>query len=204
MSEQFKEQISEFIDDELTAEECEFFVRRLQRDDPSRDCYIRYQLIGSAVRGEHLHYQAAELRQRLQHAVGSPERADGRSAASHLPRRWMAGAGIAAGVALASVLALKLSGPGADSTLDGAADTLADSGLVEPPSYVVPTTSSDAARRVVTPPVQLTELQYLMHHGRYASPAARTVTNSNVVVRQESEVVQETTSADTEQAEITP
>lgn len=200
MSEQFKEQISEFIDDEMSAEGCEFFVRRLQRDEHSRDCYLRYQLIGAAVRGEHLHYQAAELRQRLQHAVA--ESAPEAAARPRWSGRWMAGAGIAASVAVASIFALKMMAPG-DSALDGAAGILADSGLVEPPSYVVPT-SSEPVRRVVTPPVQLTELQYLMHHSRYASAAARTVTNSNVVVRQESEVAQETSTDPTEQVESTP
>ena len=36
MSDQFKEQISQFIDDEMSVEEGEFFVRRLQRDDEAR------------------------------------------------------------------------------------------------------------------------------------------------------------------------
>lgn len=59
MSEHIDEQISEFIDDELSVDQCEFFVRRLQRDREARARYLRYQLIGAAVRGEHLAINAA-------------------------------------------------------------------------------------------------------------------------------------------------
>jgi negative regulator of sigma E activity len=52
MSDHIREQLSEFVDDEMPIEECDFFVRRLQLDDEARARFVRYQLIGSALRGE--------------------------------------------------------------------------------------------------------------------------------------------------------
>ncbi|MDX1561870.1 MAG: RseA family anti-sigma factor [Gammaproteobacteria bacterium] len=179
MSEQFKEQISEFIDDELSAEECDFFVRRLQRDPDGRSQYLRYQLIGAAVRGEHLLPGGMDLRERLQNellAAEAPPRVSLQSWG-----RYAAGAGIAASVALVAVFGLRfMQGP------DGLSDDLvADTGLTDLPSYVVPENSGDP-RQLVSVPVQLTGLQYLMHHGAYASGLSRTVLHSNVVAGQES------------------
>lgn len=100
MSEHFDEQISEFIDDEMSPEQCEFFVRRLERDEGARARYMRYQLIGAAVRGEHIQHNATELRQRLEAALArdaSSAPAQKRTVVGH---RLVAGAGIAAGFAL--------------------------------------------------------------------------------------------------------
>lgn len=58
MSDHIREQLSEFVDDEMSVEECDFFVRRLQLDDEARSRFVRYQLIGSALRGEQAHVNA--------------------------------------------------------------------------------------------------------------------------------------------------
>jgi len=100
MSEHFDEQISEFIDDEMSPEQCEFFVRRLQKDDEARARYMRYQLIGAAVRGEHIQRNALELRRRLEAALAtdaSAATAKGHAIAGH---QLVVGAGIAAGFVL--------------------------------------------------------------------------------------------------------
>ena len=52
MSEQIRKQLSEFVDDEMSVEECDFFVRRLQLDDEARARFVRYQMIGTVLRGE--------------------------------------------------------------------------------------------------------------------------------------------------------
>src|SRR5690606_28907488 len=52
MSEQIHDQVSAFLDDELSAEECAFLVRRIERDPEARDKLVRYSLIGSALREE--------------------------------------------------------------------------------------------------------------------------------------------------------
>ena len=54
MSGKIEDQISAFTDDELSAEECEFLVRRLERDPESREKVLRYAAIGSAIRGDML------------------------------------------------------------------------------------------------------------------------------------------------------
>lgn len=167
MSEHLDEQISQFIDDEMSAEECEFFVRRLQRDGESRARYLRYQLIGAAVRGEHIHRNAAELRRRLDaaictdsHGVAEPQ--------SFRSRRFVVGAGIAAVVALvaAAVLVeirtLGTRAPGNTTSLA----TLVDSSV---------------AGRPADDPAELTGIQYLIHHTGYSSGLNRTLVHSSVV-----------------------
>ena len=176
MTEHIKEQISVFIDDELSHEECEFFVRRLQRDDESRSQYLRYQVIGAAIRGEHIFPHHADLRARLQLALDEPER----NTTTKLPGktgfglRLAAGAGIAASVAAVAILGLRFGGLG-----DPLPQTAQRLELVEPPSYVVPAVVSEPP--LVAPVVRLTGLQYLMHHGGVASHLFQTAVHSNVI-----------------------
>jgi len=167
MSEHFDEQISQFIDDEMSAEECEFFVRRLQRDGESRSRYLRYQLIGAAVRGEHIHRNAAELRQRLGAAISSdaPTVAEPQSGRS---RRVAISAGIAAVVALVVVAVLVetrtlgTQAPGNTSSLATFVD-------------------ANVAGRPANDPAELTGIQYLIHHTGYSSGLNRTLVHSSVV-----------------------
>jgi sigma-E factor negative regulatory protein RseA len=181
MSEQFNEQISEFIDDELSAEECEFFVRRLQRDEASRGRYMRYQLIGAALRGEHVHPESAKdlakLRGRLRRALDEPPQARFAGARGLSASHWAAGLGIAASVALAAILGLRLTG--FEPELEAA---VADAAT---PSYVVPPSNADTGQ-LISVPVRLTELQYLMHHGGFTSGLNRNLMHSSVVAGQES------------------
>jgi negative regulator of sigma E activity len=89
MSEHIHEQTSEFVDDEMSVEECDFFVRRLQRDGDARKRFLRYQLIGAVLRGEQPHprQESGEINR----AVSSPV---------------LARAGIAASVVLAAMVGL--------------------------------------------------------------------------------------------------
>lgn len=182
MTEHIKEQISVFIDDELSREECEFFVRRLQRDGQSRNQYIRYQVIGAAIRGEHIARDYEDLRARVQNALGDkPEPEVEPGVRHHHPAwHWAAGASIALSVAAVAVLGLRFVGQ--DDFLFGAGTQATDRRLelVAPPSYVVPLQTPRP--QFVTPAVQLTGLQYLMHHGTHTSTLSRTVAHSNVVV----------------------
>jgi sigma-E factor negative regulatory protein RseA len=183
MTDEIREQISVFIDDELSAEECEFFVRRLQRDSTSRAHYIKYQLIGAAIRGElGQPNRSLELRGRVQAALGGGTATAASSARRSNMRalvKPLLGFGIAASVTVAALLALRISnGVSQTSGFEPAAVT-ADSRLemLEKPSYVVPMQVPEP--RLVTPPIQLTK--YLMQHGGYASPLNRTSVHSNVV-----------------------
>src|SRR5690606_17966250 len=92
MSEQIHEQVSAFIDDDLSAEECAFLVRRFERDPESRSKLVRYSLIGSALRGELLPPDPDMLRRRVNAALNGSPFASKSPAASAPPPRAAAGA----------------------------------------------------------------------------------------------------------------
>jgi negative regulator of sigma E activity len=185
MNDQFQEQTSLFVDDELSAEECEFFVRRLKRDPDARGQLVRYQLIGAALRGELKTSDPDLLRRRLQAAMDGV--AFGRTASARRPSRYTrflkpaVGLAIAASVAVAALLTLHTSSRNAASdtrVADTASNEVGDvERVADGASYVVP--PETAPRRVVTPPVRLTN--YMMQHGEYASRLHRTSVHSNVV-----------------------
>lgn len=102
MSEHIDEQVSEFVDDEMSIEECDFFVRRLQRDDDTRARFMRYQLIRAVIRGD-----------RIQTIIDVPV---SREAAS--PSRFFR-AGIAASLIIAAVFGFVAG----DSTLNASGIT---------------------------------------------------------------------------------
>jgi sigma-E factor negative regulatory protein RseA len=182
MTDEIREQISVFIDDELSAEECEFFVRRLQRDPDSRSHYVRYQLIGAALREEiGGSLRAGDLRRRVQFALNGVAAAAPRESEPEQPTlspyvKPALGFGIAASVAIVALVGLRLSSgvPIADVAATTADSTLE---LLSKPSYVVPMQVPEAP--FATPPIQLTK--YLIQHSGYASPLNRTTVHLNVV-----------------------
>jgi hypothetical protein len=185
MTDQINDQISAFIDDELSDEESAFLLRRFERDSDSRDLAVRYTMIGSALRGELLGPDPAILRRRI--AIGMT----GAPLASSRPpvRRWHArlarplvGVGIAATVAVAAIGGLRFVNDAREA--DGAAPGITASSpremreiVTTPASYVVPREVSEPP--VVAPAIRLTN--YLVHHGEYASRLSRTSVHSNVV-----------------------
>jgi sigma-E factor negative regulatory protein RseA len=178
MTDRFQEQISGFVDDELSADECEFFVRRLQRDSESRRQLMRYHLIGAALRGELTHSDPDTLRRRLQGALSGAREAPSRN-------RWRfraylrpaLGVAVAAAVAAVAVVALQTVNLSAPADFDGASNAVLAGERTEPEAYVVPPDTTE--RRLVSPPIQLTN--YLMRHSEYASHLSRTSVHSNVV-----------------------
>jgi negative regulator of sigma E activity len=185
MNDQFQEQTSLFVDDELTAEECEFFVRRLQRDPDSRGRLVRYQLIGAALRGELKTTDPDLLRRRLQGAMDGVGRSQGGRARQRVGYarffKPALGVAIAASVTIAALLMLRTSGMnGASETPISAIaslETSAEGREEQGASSVVPPATD--ARRMASPPVRLTN--YMMQHGEYASRLSRTSVHSNVV-----------------------
>jgi negative regulator of sigma E activity len=182
MTEQLQEQISVFVDDELSADECEFFVRRLQREPESRSRLIRYHMIGAAIRGELCAPDAGQLRRRLQDALDGAvrprEASSVRAGFLRVLLKPVAGVGIAAGVAAVALLAIQSAREGGGLGLEvPAAGPAIQAGQADAPSYVVP--PKLAERRLVSPDIQLTN--YLMRHGEYASHLSRTSVHSNVV-----------------------
>lgn len=183
MTDQINDQISAFIDNELSAEESALLVRRFERDSEARARATRYTLIGASLRGELLEPHPSVLRQRVAAALS------GGTVPSSMPRpreRWterfarpLLGLGIAATVAVVAIGALRSLNE--SSFTPGNVPALADApldtrGSVVAPSYVVPE-GADQSRSVA--PIRLTN--YLMRHGEFASGLTRTSVSSNVV-----------------------
>jgi sigma-E factor negative regulatory protein RseA len=180
MSEPINEQISQFIDDEMSPEHSEFFLRRLQRDEEARSQYMRYQLIGAAVRGEYSSASASDLGRRLEQALDN-ETAP-RAPAVKWPR-LVSGAGIAASVAVVAVFGLRVVNLSPDEPSAGAG--IRGSGSqVGLPSYVVPANSPDS-RPLIRAPGEVTGIQFLMHHAGYTSGVSRTIMQSSMIAAQE-------------------
>src|SRR3954463_2351716 len=122
-------QLSAMFDGELSAAECELLARRLAKDEALRNQWSRYSLIGAALRAERgvkLHDRiAVRVQAQISQEVSYGDSTAGDTAvmvrggaASGSVRggvtdRWMRfarpmfGAGIAAGVAAASILWLR-------------------------------------------------------------------------------------------------
>jgi negative regulator of sigma E activity len=190
MTEQFRDQISAFIDDELSDEEGAFLVRRLEREEPSRQQAVRYMMIGCALRGELLQRDPHVLRRRVESVLtGSSVRpaASARPARRALSAylRPLVGVGIAATVAAVAVLGLRSLNNSPAAVPSTAATTASTAGSppaqwTEPASYVVP---QDVTGNRPMSPIRLTN--YLVRHGEYASGLSRTSVHSNLIGAEE-------------------
>lgn len=189
MTEQIQDQISAFADDELSADECEFLVRRMERDPQFRQKALSYATIGAALRGEVLGPDPDILRRRVQEKLGvvSVPLRQGLEERAVVTRRFARpalGLGIAATVAVVALLTLDgLNQPGAPE--DSAGLIAADVSIVPAPtraSYVVPQEVSTNAQPVHQPlsaPIRLTH--YLVTHGEYVQGVGRTSIHTDVV-----------------------
>ncbi|HET7924899.1 MAG TPA: RseA family anti-sigma factor [Rhodanobacteraceae bacterium] len=181
MTDQINDQISAFIDNELSADESALLVRRFERDGEARTRAMRYTLIGASLRGELLEPHPSVLRQRIAAALSGTTVPSLPKARERLTDRWarpLLGLGIAATVAVVAIGTLR--------SLNEV--SLAPSGLpvggavplqvrdVNAPIYVVPQNTELSGTGA---PIRLTN--YLIHHGEFASGLTRTSVNSNVL-----------------------
>jgi negative regulator of sigma E activity len=180
MTDQINDQISAFIDNELTADESALLVRRFERDTEARARAMRYTLIGASLRGELLEPHPSVLRQRIAAALSGNVAPSAPKAREPWTDRWarpLLGVGIAATVAVVAIGTLRSLNEAAvvptQSALPVAVQAI-DRVVAE--SYVVPQATSDDR---VDAPIRLTN--YLMHHGEFASGLTRTSVNSNVL-----------------------
>jgi sigma-E factor negative regulatory protein RseA len=178
MTDQINDQISAFIDNELSADESALLVRRFERDTEARARAMRYTLIGSALRGELLEPHPSVLRQRVASALSGGTVPNVAKVRDRWTDRWarpLLGVGIAATVAVVAVGTLRSLNEAALAPAGAA--PLVTTPLQARDSYVVPELS-DRSRTVA--PIRMTN--YLMHHGEFASGLTRTSVTSNVVV----------------------
>ena len=183
MTDQINDQISAFIDNELSADESALLVRRFERDGAARARAMRYTLIGASLRGELLEPHPSVLRQRISSALsGTTAPVAAPKARDRWTDRWarpMLGVAIAATVAVVAIGTLRSLNEASITpipTTAAGAFPLQVSDSVRAPSYVVPQ-GTDLARTGA--PIRLTN--YLIHHGEFASGLTRTSVNSNVL-----------------------
>jgi sigma-E factor negative regulatory protein RseA len=169
MSEQIREQVSAFLDGELPNSETELLLKRLARDGELRESFGGYALIGEALRGPGP-LMARGFAARVNFAIdGEPLPANGHSAQVRAPRWWrpLAGAAVAAGVAVVAVVALQQRAvaptlrPGTPLAAQNAPAVAAPEAI----SYTVPAASPVAPAAM--PPARLTN--YVFAHSRYSS-----------------------------------
>jgi len=180
-------QISAFVDDELSHDECEFLVRRLSRDPDARRQLLRFETIGAAVRGELLAPDPDVLRRRIGaalegvHLPARPEPIAQRSL-EHW-RRPAIGAGIAASVAVAALLAVsggpadRLAGQAGIAARDPIPETTFGEGELLP-SFVVATDTPAQSSITLT--------DYIVQHNQFTPAIRRASINSTVVGEQHS------------------
>ena len=182
MTDQINDQISAFIDNELSEDESALLVRRFERDTEARARAMRYTLIGASLRGELLEPHPSVLRQRIAAALSGNTAPSAPRAREPWTDRWarpLLGVGIAATVAVVAIGTLRSLNeasvvPGATLTVDGAIQRQTGDRVIDQ-SYVVPQVTDER----VDVPIRLTN--YLMHHGEFASGLTRTSVNSNVL-----------------------
>lgn len=235
-------QLSAMFDGELSAAECDLLARRLAKDEALRAQWSRYSMLGAALRAERgvaLHDRVAwrvqtAIAQETTYGEGDVA-ATGRTAAavpadelrSSRAERWMrhsrplvAGAGIAASVAVMSVLWLGNQPPAetagqtttqmtiASNTptesivLTPEPATVAAPALVsndEPDLYSTPAPSSQTS---IAPPARLAN--YVVAHSEYSGPLSRRMALLSLVSTESAEVIVGSGDATSENADGTP
>ena len=186
MTEQIQDQISAFADDELSVEECEFLVRRMERDPGFRQKALSYATIGAALRGEIFASDPNVLRRRVQKELGVvPVPVRHGLGQAVVPRgfaRSALGFGIAATVAVVALLTLSNLN---QNTTQGEGLLASDVSVVpvaERADFGLPQEVSIDAQPVHQPlaaPIRLTN--YLVTHGEYVQGFGRTSIHTDVV-----------------------
>jgi sigma-E factor negative regulatory protein RseA len=180
MNEELDSQLSAMFDDELAPEQCELLARRLSRDEQLKARWGRYAVIGAAIRSERGVRLNAPLAGRVSAVLlAEPALVTTPGARPTAVRWWqpLAGAAVAAGVAMACVLWLRAQDPLAGAPVSAhltAATVSVPSAPVVPAaagaaeSYVVPRTP---AVRAMVPSTELAN--YVVAHSVFSSPVAR-------------------------------
>lgn len=168
-------------------------LSNLEWDEDARGRYLRYTLIGAAVRGEHVPRSDSELRGRLNAALAADPGETSASTRRRSGNRLIIAAGLAAGLALFAVLGFQVSGV---RSLDiGERDFLAaESAPDRPIRASFPARSG--AEAFAGAPAQVTGIQYLLHHTGYSSGLNRTIMQSSLVAAREDDADSASEAAD--------
>src|SRR5258707_15647687 len=133
MNEELDSQLSAMFDDELPSGECELLARRLSRDEQLKARWGRYAVIGAAIRSERGVRLNAPLAGRVSAVLlAEPALATTPGARPTAVRWWqpLAGAAVAAGVAVGCVLWLRAQNPLAGAHLTAATVSVSSAPVV--------------------------------------------------------------------------
>lgn len=181
MTDAVNEQLSACLDGELPAAELDLLLKRLERNPELREAIGRYTVIGEALRHGQPMVASRSFADSVMAAV-EQEPALARPAARISPAlarrlRPIAGIGVAATVAALAVFSVQRAGilPATVAVNEpvavaprGAAAQARNDDTNDDTSYIVPTTTSQAA---FVPATRLTN--YVVAHSEYSSPLAR-------------------------------
>ena len=162
MTETTRQQLSAFLDDELEEREADLLVRRLSADADLRGAAVRYAAMGDVIRADLLKGDPRTLLRRVSASVAAETAASGYAAPSRsgVVFKALAGAAIAASVAVVAVLSL-------DTTGDQS-PVPAQLSVPEPRAMVISTVSSTPpAIARASSPSQLR--RYYLNHSQYAT-----------------------------------
>jgi sigma-E factor negative regulatory protein RseA len=188
MNEELDSQLSAMFDNELPAAECELLARRLSKDAELKARWGRYAVMGAVIRAERGVTLNGPVAGRVSAALSSEPALSGDAAQAASPRpelRWwqpLAGAGLAAGVAAASILWLRSQSLPGDSPVMTPALSASTSGPALAGQAGLQRVSAPASDSFVVPPVPqrpmmvvpATELaDYVVAHSAYSWPITR-------------------------------
>ena len=184
MTDQIGDQISAFIDDELSEDEGAFLVRRMDCDAGVRGRAFRYMTIGCALRGELLDPDPAILRRRIQRVLAGetvPPLARAKRQAGPRFLKPLAGFGVAASVTIAALGVVRYLNDDTSGASSPAMSqpAIASTTMNEPPSYTVPQELN--IRDVSTVSVRAVPTSLLLQHGENASGLSRLYMYSSIV-----------------------
>jgi sigma-E factor negative regulatory protein RseA len=165
MSDKLKEQVSAFVDGELSAAEQRLLLARLGRDGELKRSWQNFHLIGAALRDQLPECLDAHLAERVSTAI---EREAGSAPGGRSYRNWqgllkpVAGFAIAASVAVIAVLGVRHFEPG-----PGQGPVIATAPVTSPERGYVRVGSGDREGRSTRTADYLS--RYLVSHNEYAA-----------------------------------
>ncbi len=174
MTEETRQRISALLDNDLTSNQASDLLDQLESDSDLRGEWERYHLIGELIRGEPINLSARGISDRVQHSLRDEPTIlvpGVKRMGRRIVRHWqtpLAGAAIAAGVAVLTVIALPQLKPAADP---GGGGTQIARQMVSAPRIEPTFVSANEPnwKSLSEPEMQSRLNRYLIDHSEYAS-----------------------------------
>lgn len=183
MSDSVKEQLSAYLDGELSRDEVALLARRVGRNAEIGASLGRYALISESLKGDRPAAASAGFAANVMAALDAEPTIAARSSISAptWPRRLRPVAGLAVAASVAAVVILSIQrpvvGPAVVADNEAASSASIEAIAADPePSYIVPTSTQTSA---FVPAARLTN--YVVAHSEYSSPLGRRTVLSGVL-----------------------